>query len=249
MTAADDWDGVTEARVPLAALPRLARLRDRADIRVATADDVAWVRWTTSRADAVRALLPEPGVVFFRVVNGVRFPFGSRLPTSDSPPADDRPLSSVLLPAAAVPVPPDEVPPPRVLLRLVRGGGPQPVTALMCPLESLRHWADTAITAELAAVSGVVSSERAVLFGAKLPAIPDATRFYGADVLIPLGFRLDPDLPPAVVHEAVGATADEVVLLTADGHDRIPRDRAEPLTRAGLRLALIGLTLAGGAGP
>ncbi|MEO2088427.1 MAG: hypothetical protein ABGY75_02885 [Gemmataceae bacterium] len=249
MSAADDWEGVTEARVPFAALPRLARLRDRADIRVAEAEGVAWVRWTTSRTDVVRALLPEPGVMFFRVVNGVRFPFGSRLPTSDAPPADDRPLASVLLPAAAEPTPPDEVPPPRVPLRLVRGGGPQPATALLCPLESLRHWADSATTAELAAVSGVVSGERAVLFGAKLPAIPDATRFYGTGVLLPLGFRLDPDLPPAVVREAVGATTGEVVLLTADGHDRIPRDRAEPLTRAGLRLALTRLTLAGGPRP
>jgi hypothetical protein len=235
-----DWEGVTEARVPGAALPRLARLRDRADIRVVVADGVAWVRWTTSRADAVRALLPEPGVTFFRVVNGVRFPFGNRLPTSDAPPPDDRPLASVLLPTAVVPTPPDDAPPPRVPLSLVRGGGPQPVTALLCSLESLRQWADTATTAELAAVSGVMSGGRAVLFGAKLPAIPDATRFHGTDVLIPLGFRLDPALPPSLVRKAAGATADEVVLLTADGFDRIPLERAEPLTRAGLRLALAG---------
>jgi hypothetical protein len=249
MTAADDWAGVTEARVPLAALPRLARLRDRPDIRVVTADGVAWVRWTSSRADAVRALRPAPGVTFFRVENSVRFPFGSRLPTSEAPPTDDRPLSSILLPAATEPTPPDEFLPPRVSLQLVRGGGPQPATALVCPLESLRQWADTATTAELAAFTGLMSGGRAVLFGAKLPAIPDATRFHGAGVLIPLGFRLDPDLPPSLIREAVGAAGDEVVLLTADGCDRIPRDRAEPLTRAGLRLALTGLTLAGGARP
>lgn len=240
MTAApDDWETVTEARVPLADLSHLAALRDRRDIRVLVADGVAWVRWTASRAGAVRALLPLPEAVFFRLEHGVRYRFGSRLPTGETPPTGDaRPLASVLVPRAIQPAPPVAGETPRIPLRLVRGGRPQPATALLCPLAALRAWADTATTAELAGVFGLLSGDRAVLFGPTLPALPDAVRFHGSDVLIPVGFRLEPDLPAAVVRPASGAEPGQVLLVTADGWDRIPRDRAEPLTRAGLRLAL-----------
>ncbi len=240
MTAApDDWETVAEARVPLADLPRLAPLRDRRDIRVRVADGVAWVRWTASRAEAVRALLPLAEAVFFRLEHAVRYRFGNRLPTGETPPTgEERRLSSVLFPRAVQPTPPDAGETLRIPLRLVRGGRPQPATALRCPLAALRTWADTATTAELAGVSGLVSGDRAALFGPTLPALPDAVRFHGSDVLLPVGFRLEPDLPVAVVRAATGAEAGEVVMVTDEGWERIPRDRAEPLTRAGLRLAM-----------
>ena len=58
-------------------------------------DGVAWVRWKECRADAVRALLPVADAVFFRTEQGVRYRFGSRLPTGEKPPAgEEKPLSS-----------------------------------------------------------------------------------------------------------------------------------------------------------
>lgn len=237
----DDWNGVAEARVPLSALPRLARLRDRPDVRVLSAGEVAWVRWDQSGTEVVRTLLPMPGVVFYRTEDGKRFPFGSRLPTSDAPPVGEgRPLSSVLFPAAVSPVEPDVGSSSRVLLRLARDDSPRPTTALICPIESLRAWADVALTSELAAVAGLIAGGRAVLFGSKLPSLADATRFHGTDVLVPLGFRLDPPLPSSVVRAAVGCQRDEVLMISEHGAERIPRDRAAPLTRAGVRLAVDG---------
>ena len=58
--------------------------------------------------------------------------------------------------------------------------------------------------------------------------------------MIPIGFRLHPDLPDAVVRSAVGIAGDDVLLITEAGIEAIPRDRAEPLTRAGIRLAIAG---------
>jgi hypothetical protein len=234
----DDWNGVDEARVPVSALPRLARLRDRSDVRVVSAGEVAWVRWEQSRAEVVRALLPVPGVVFYHTEDDQRFPFGSRLPTSDAPPpGEGRPLSSVLFPSAVLSVEPDAGSSPQVLLRLVRDNSPRPTAALVCPIASLRAWADVALTSELAAVSGLVAGGRAVLFGAKLPSLAEATRFHGTDVLAPLGFRLDPPLPSSVLRAAAGCERDEVLVISERGAERVPRDRAEPLTRAGVRLA------------
>lgn len=237
----DDWNGVSEARVPSTALPRLARLRDRPDVRVLSAGEVVWVRWDQSRAEVVRALLAVPGVAFYRSEDGLRFPFGRRLPTSDAPPTgDERPLASVLFPAAVPPVEPDPGRSPQVLLRLVRDDSPRPTTALVCPVDSLRVWADAALTSELAAVAGLVAGGRAVLFGAKLPSLDEAARFHGTDVLAPLGFRVDPPLPSTVVRAAAGCRRDEVLMISGHGAERVPRDRAEPLTRAGVRLATGG---------
>jgi hypothetical protein len=236
------WDDVSAARLDARHLPFLAPLRGRADVRVHLLDDTAWVRWPAGAPEVARCLLPAPGVCFFAQRGGRWFPFGSRLPTADAPPPGDGvPLASVLVPGGFEPhaaEPPAGSP---VELRVVRGGGAQPASAVMCSLAALGQWADAATTAELAAVRAARCDDRAVLLGAKLASVPGVTRFWGTDLLVPLGFRPDPDLPPAALREALGVTAGELVLLTADGADVIPRAAFEPLTRAGVRLALAEL--------
>ena len=196
MTA--DWNRVDEARIRAPDLECLAALRTRPDIRVRLADGVAWVNWSSSRPEVIRALLPRSGVEFYQSVKGMRHRFGSRLPTADAPPdTDARPLASVLFPAAPHPVPPGEMSFGNLPLRLVRSDVPRPTAALLCEVAALRTFADTATTAELAVVSGLLSGGRAVLLGEKLPIVPGAVRFHGRDVLVPIGFRLEPDLPGA----------------------------------------------------
>ena len=120
------------------------------------------------------------------------------------------------------------------------GGGPKPTTALVCEVAALARWADAATTAELAAVRAARDGSRAVLMGKPLPAIPGAVRYWGDDLLVPVGHRSDPDLPPAAVRAAAGAAAGELVLLDANGAEVIPRAAFAPLTRAGVRLATRG---------
>jgi hypothetical protein len=236
-----DWDSATEARLPEADLSRLTQLRDRPDIRVRLSGASAWVTWSSSRAEVVRALMPVRDVVFFRTERGARYRLGDRIPMSEAPPdGEDRSLSGALLPSPLHPLPSDESSSSPVQLQIVRGGSPQPTSALLCGLDSLRAFADTATTAELAAMRGILSGDRAVLFGAKLPPIAGAARLYGTDVLLPVGFRAEPDLPPAVLLSAVGAEPGETLILTEDGWELVPVDLAEPLTRAGMRLALSG---------
>lgn len=236
-----DWDAVTEAYIPVGDLACLAPLRSRSDIRVRVADDVAWLCWTTSRAEAIRELLPRPGAEFFTTAKGQRYRLGSRLPTGEAPPEGEaRPLATALLPAAATPTEPDAIDLGGVELRLVRCDVPRPTVALVCPLEALRDLADRATTAELAGVSGLLSGDRAILFGEKLPSVPGAVRFHGGGVLIPIGFRIQPDLSETIVRSAVGLDGADVLLITESGIEAIPRARAEPLTRAGLRLAIAG---------
>jgi hypothetical protein len=72
-----------------------------------------------------------------------------------------------------------------------------------------------------------------------------AVRLWGDDLLVPVGFRPDPDLPPATLREAVGAEADELVVLDEAGAEVVPRAAFAPLTRAGVRLALRDLSSTG----
>ena len=64
-----------------------------------------------------------------------------------------------------------------------------------------------------------------------------AQRYWGKRVLVPLGFRPDPELSEAVLLEACGAGRNEIVLLDSRGTIVIAESAFEPLTRAGLRLA------------
>jgi hypothetical protein len=235
---ADPWKDVTAARIPATGAAALGPVRHRGEVRVIPDGARLWVRWPAGLADVVRCLLPVPGVVFLVSRGGAWFPFGNRLPTADRPPAGDGlPVAAVLAPARFNPVGPAELTAPSVSLCVVRGGEPRPATALACRIAELAGWADTATTAELIAATAARAGERVILRGARLPVVPTATRYWGDDVLVPVGFRPEPDLRPAVVRAAVGAD-DELVVLDESGAELIPRTAFAPVTRAGLRLAL-----------
>ena len=63
-------------------------------------------------------------------------------------------------------------------------------------------------------------------------------RFWGESVLVPLGQRLDPELPSDAIREALGIAADELLLLTGAAAEVISTAALWPLTRAQIRLAL-----------
>jgi hypothetical protein len=237
----DPWKEVSAARLTLAHahLAALAPVRDRGEVRVTLVGDFVWVRWPPGQADVVRCLLPVPGVEFFTHRDGLWFGFGSRLPSDVTAPSDGgRPVSAVLFPAKFEPTLPAVESGSPVRLGLVRGGEPHAATALACPLLDLAKWADGATTAELAAVRAARSGGHTVLLGSRLPPIASGTRFWGTDLVVPIGFRPDPDLPPTALRTAVGADDGEIVLLDHDGANLIPKAAFEPLTRAGLRLAV-----------
>ena len=238
---ADPWAAVTAARLPASRLDALGPVRNRSDVLIVPAGDAVWVRWTGSHADVVRCLLPVPDVELFTTRDGQWFRFGRRVPVADRPPGGEgRSIAGLLVPGPIVPVPASTAPVEPVALTLARSADPKPVTALTCELAALRGWADAATTAEIRAVRGAVSGSRAILRGSKLPSIPGATRYWGESVLVPIGFRADPDLPAELIRAAVRAGDDELVLLGETGAELVSVAVFEPLTRAGLRLALSG---------
>jgi hypothetical protein len=71
----------------------------------------------------------------------------------------------------------------------------------------------------------------------RLPAIQEGRRYWGSDILIPMGCRAEPELADRALRQAVGAGPDELVVLDDEGPELIPHQAFRPLSRAGLRLA------------
>jgi hypothetical protein len=148
------------------------------------------------------------------------------------------PLAAILVPGRVKPVQPPVSAFAPVALTLARCDVLRPASALACSILELQVWANQATTREISGVTGALSGERVLLRGEKLPPIRGASRFWGSDVFLPLGFRPEPDLPGPALRQAAGAAADELVFLTENAVTLVPREVFEPLTRAGIRLAM-----------
>jgi hypothetical protein len=79
---------------------------------------------------------------------------------------------------------------------------------------------------------------RVLVLGERLPPLAAGERYWGRWLLLPLGWRAEPDLGEAALAEAVGLRQGEVGLLGASGLEVVDRRTFRPLTRAGVRLAM-----------
>jgi hypothetical protein len=179
---------------------------------------------------------------------------GERLPAFDVPIGDASrgvPLDRVILPEPLRIQPPQGEPPRPVRLRLVRDdrGGFRPARAVRCRLGPLADWAERAPSAWIESLSGARCvpikgdpGEAEVLVlgpagGGRLPAFDGGLRYWGDEVLSPLGYRAEPALVEPALRDAVGARPEELVVLDEAGPELIPRQAFRPLSRASIRLA------------
>lgn len=249
------------ARIPASALAVLADLRRDPGIGVTPDGEHAWVRWEAGDEAVLRRLLPVRGVELYArrgpeaeaeaVGDAPWYRPGAHLPTFGVP-ADARladgsiPLARAVTPRAIRAREPDgEVTPP-VEIRLARESMARDAGALRCTLSDLGSWAERATTAELDAVSAAWADDVVLLLGRRLPTVA-GIRFWGDRLLSPLGFRPEPDLPETALRRALGIAEGEIVVLEADGFERIPRAAFRRPTRAGIRLAIATATATGGA--
>jgi hypothetical protein len=232
---------VCRASLPREALPALADLRARSGVKVALEGERAWVSWPEGDEEVLRRVLPLSGAELYVRRAGHWHRFGRHLPAFGAEPASEpQALDRVLFPAPVQPLPASAGAMQPVRLRLARDHRPRRATAALCGLAELSAWADTVPTARLEALSGVRRGGQVFLLGDRLP--PGGERFWGEDVLVPLGCQPDPDLPESAVRAALGAAEEELLLVKlAPGNlaevEGIPRRALEPLSRAGLRLA------------
>jgi hypothetical protein len=169
--------------------------------------------------------------------DGAWYRFGHHLPAFGLPQHEGRPLFQVLTPAPCLPVPVPTETLSRTTLRLVTDDRPRSTTALVCDLAALVRWAETAVTARLTTLQAARRGAQVLLRGKPLPPLPDGERFWGNSVLVPLGWRIEPDLPESALREAFEVEEGDVLLVRRDGVEPVASDAFRPLTRAAVRLA------------
>ena len=252
------WKDVRRARIPIEDLPVLAELRGHGAIRVLVAGEVAWVSWEPGselmQEMLVRRILPLSGAALYTERDGCWYRLAEHLPRFDVPAGDGSDW-----PTLERTIFPEPVETTRahgrwhdpVWIRLVRDGATtaRPASAVRCTPETVAAWAERATAAGLAALHGAWirpgsagGPEGLVLVtGAarSLPLLEGGVRFWGTDLLLPLGFRAEPDLPHSAVRRAAGATEEELAVLDEQGIEVIPRAVFKPLSRAAVRLMLM----------
>jgi hypothetical protein len=254
------WKDVRCACIPVDGLPYLAEMRGRAEIRVRFAGDRAWVWWEPDsplqEEIVVRRILPLRTAELFTERCGHWYRLGARLPAFGVSEGDES--AGVLLERVVLPAPIDAAPPPAALpdpmpVRLVRDerGSARPASAFRCALGELLRWAEGTTSAQLARLQAAwtgahrgaqrdpsAAADVLVLGNpGPLPFLSDSVRFWGTDLLVPLGFRADPDLPETALLGALGARSGELAVMEADGFELIARGVFKRLSLAGIRLA------------
>ncbi|MEW4570567.1 hypothetical protein AB1L88_22115 [Tautonia sp. JC769] len=248
-------EGVRVARIGRPDLAALAALRGRPGVRVQVQGEsggeggpgLAWVAWEPAapgaRDPVVEALLPVPGVVFFRKGGGGLWSrVGRRLPEfAEGPPEGiDRPdwgwpLDRALVPEAIRGRRAGTVVEP-IRLRLVRDAAERRATAVLVAIEGLLPWVERAPTARLQGLRGSRAGDRVLLIGDRLPPVVGLGRFWGDRVLRPVGFRLDPDLSEPMLAEAVGLRGADLALFDREGRVEVIPDRClSVVSRASVR--------------
>ena len=240
---------VSCARLPAEGLSWLAELRCAPDIIVARAGEHFWLRWPAGGDEILERMLAVPGIELFEQRGTTWYRQGEHLPAFDVPAKlDGTLLHQVLFPAPLALTPsstessqgkgPAAGRPAPMQLRLVPEELRHPTTALLSELDALARWAENATTAELTALRAARWRSEVLVRGANPPAIEHSKRFWGKRILVPLGLRPEPPLPESALRAALNVTDDQIVLLSPDGADVIAEDLFQPLTRAGLRMAV-----------
>jgi hypothetical protein len=207
---------VCRASLPRDALPVLAALRARSGVHVTLAGERAWVSWPEGDEEVLRRVLPVSGVELYVHRDGRWHRFGYHLPafgaTSEGEP---QPLDRVLYPAPVQPVPPPTSRLQPVALGLAPDHRPRQASAGTYGLGELTAWAEAVPSARLGVLLVACHNGRVLLLGQRLPPLPGGARFWGERVLVPLGHRPEPALPQSAICEALGAGAEELLLIRA----------------------------------
>jgi hypothetical protein len=227
-------------RMSAEALVFLAELRIRTDVRPLMDGATAWLFFRAGDREVLHRLLAADGAQFFERRGGQWYEPGRHLPSFEVPDsADARPLIALLTPAPISPETPPATRAAPLRLRLVRDGRPRPARALCCWLADLAAWADHATSHQFAGLQAAVDAEaRVLVVGEHLPPLAVGDRYWGKTVLVPLGWRPEPDLGEEALREVCGLGCAALGLLTADGVEVVDRNALRPLTRGGVRLAV-----------
>lgn len=236
----DLFTEVRRASLPPTILGALAELRAIAGVTVLIQESQLWLQWDSANDAVLKVLLPLPGVHLYVRREGVWYRFGASLPAFEMPPDGIfRPLHDHLFPAPVLPIPALPRHPfcEKVTVRLVPEDRPRSTSGLLVSLKKLLSWMEGIPTARLKALKAATWNGMVLVLGPRLPFLESGRRYWGEQVLRPLGFRAEPDLPESDFREALEMEGEDLLLLGEESVEVIPGAAFGPLTRAGVRRA------------
>jgi len=236
-------DEISCASIPVSALPLLVGLRCRPEITAALIEDRAWIRWPPHQDVVLRQVLSINGVELYERRQGQWYRAGCLLPSFDFPAeVEGQPLDRVLLPSRFEAIAPATMPMARIVPALVRDEALRPASALECDVNKLASWADTVSQFRLAGLRAARCGNRVVVVGRPSSSLrcdiwSGAERLWGARVLIPLGWRPEPQVAENAILEAHGISETEYLLWKPTGSEAIPMSAFQSLSRGGIKSA------------
>ena len=251
-----DWKEIRCASLRMDDLRALADLRGRSGIRVMIVGERAWVCWRADGEMTTEVLagriLPLEGVELFTERAGGWYRLGEHLPAFNVPFRSDDDgvgLDRLLIPGKLSAQRPlggfaDSL---RVGLAADDRHEVRLATGMRCSLRAIAAWAEAATSVQLGRLQGAwrpsaageEGDVEAFVLGAPgtVPHFPESVRYWGRDLLVPLGFRAEPAIPVGAIRGAVGAGEGDLVVIDEQGIELIAQAHFQPLTRAGIRLA------------
>jgi hypothetical protein len=233
------------ASLPLTALPALAALRCAFGVRVALTPQRAWLQWPESKEDVLPCVLPIQGARLYVQREAAWYPLGSYLPAADVPTQDKYgPLAACLSPAPFQAEPAQSLRFQSPALDLVADHRTRPTTAMLCELTTVKKWAESPTVSAfvLQSLRAALHESLVLMMGQHLPLLPRCRRLWGKSVLVPIGNRLEPALPESLIRSALGVNEDEILLFAASQPEVVSMDALQPLSRIGVRRALMEQT-------
>ncbi len=229
------------AALPLAAIPHLGKLHERAGIEVCEAVGKVWLRGPMldeSLRRELRALLgsqifqplPEP------LDGGQLLLLGASVPHGNAPHGVWHALRqwlTIRLPTKQFVA----APPAPARLELVRAAGQQAPSLVRLLWPEWSNYALTAPQVRLARLEFAACQAEVVVRGEPLPPLHGEYFYVRHGVAAPIGFDWRPALDASVLRAAWGCEPEELVLLLrTGGHTRLRDDQFVSATRSAIRL-------------
>lgn len=226
------------ASLPSDGLAGLATLRAVPGVLVCDAPSRIWVRWEAGDARVLQHILPLPGAVLYSHRGGLWYQVGRHLPAFEVlTDGEFLPLHQVLVPSPVQPIAYPGGTWTRGTLSLRPERHSKPTSAMICSLHDLLGWAESTPSCRLKTLRAAYQGGKVFVLGSRLPALPSTQRFWGERVLVPLGYRLEPELSERLVRECLAVSDDELLIVTEHGADVLRHADLRPVSRAVLRLA------------
>jgi len=233
------FDDVCCARIPRDSLALLACLRIEPGLRACLTEQHAWLRWDAGNERVLRAVMPIHDALLYCFHDGRWHRFGHALPDFEFPiDLHYQPLAHLLFPMPVQPIPVPATSWQALRMTLERDDRPRATTAMRCTLQALSAWSDTVGTQRLASLRAVVQRDEMLILGRDLPILENACRYWGHDILIPIGYAPSIAIAESVLRES-GHVADEDLFVWEPQRTMtVPRASFTAMSRASLRLCM-----------